>query len=98
MKQKAKSTYSYPIVADWSVAELVAVTEFFQNIERAYEQPQGVLRADLMASYADFQTINPARTEQNQLRREFERSSGFDIYAVLQAAAAQPTAKLIKLN
>ncbi|USS87284.1 UPF0223 family protein [Fructilactobacillus hinvesii] len=98
MKKRTNDIYSYPIVEDWSRAELLEVTEFFRNIERAYEQPHGVQREQLMQSYQRFQDINPARTEQNQLRLEFERNSGFDIYQVLKQAGSNPNAKWIKID
>ncbi|USS86419.1 UPF0223 family protein [Fructilactobacillus cliffordii] len=98
MKKRTNDTYSYPVVEDWSVVELTDVTEFFRNVERAYEQSHGVKREQLVKSFQRFQEINPARTEQNQLRREFERNSGFDVYQVLKQVEANPQAKWIKIN
>ncbi|USS90921.1 UPF0223 family protein [Fructilactobacillus carniphilus] len=98
MKKRTNDTYSYPIVEDWSVIELTDVTEFFRNIERAYEQPHGVNREQLIKSFQRFQAINPSRTEQNQLQREFERNSGFDVYQVLKQVEATPQVKWIKVN
>ncbi|ANZ58032.1 hypothetical protein BGL34_02145 [Fructilactobacillus lindneri] len=98
MVRKTNETYSYPIVEDWSTEELTDVTEFFRNIERAYDLPNGVNRQKLLNSFRRFQEINPSRTEQNNLRREFERNSGFDIYHTLKKAKENPKIKNIKQN
>ncbi|WP_395378693.1 UPF0223 family protein [Fructilactobacillus frigidiflavus] len=95
MAKKTDQNYAYPIVEDWSMQELIDVTEFFRNVERAYDE-HGVNRQKLLDSYAQFQEINPARTEQNQLRRDFEKDSGLDIYQVLKNAQTHPNVKNIK--
>ncbi|WP_429971230.1 UPF0223 family protein [Fructilactobacillus sp. Tb1] len=95
MARKTDQNYAYPIVEDWSMEELIDVTEFFRNIERAYDE-HGINRQKLMDSFRRFQEINPSRTEQNKLRRDFEQDSGLDIYQVLKNAKEHPKTKNIK--
>ncbi|CAJ1187427.1 UPF0223 family protein [Fructilactobacillus sanfranciscensis] len=95
MAKKTDQNYAYPIVEDWSMQELIDVTEFFRNIERAYDE-HGVNRQKLIDSFRRFQEINPARTEQNNLRRDFEKNSNLDIYQVLKNAQEHPKTKNIK--
>lgn len=95
MAKKTDQNYAYPIVEDWSMQELIDVTEFFRNIERAYDE-HGVNRQKLRDSFHRFQTINPSRTEQNKLRRDFEQDSGLSVYQVLKNANEHSNVKNIK--
>ncbi|WP_413627098.1 UPF0223 family protein [Fructilactobacillus vespulae] len=96
MQRKTDGNYEYPIIEDWTRTELIDVTKFFSSVEMAYYDDHGVNREQLLDSYAKFQKINPARTEQNSLRREFETNSGLDIYHLLKKAQENPNLKRIK--
>ncbi|CAM2827340.1 UPF0223 family protein [Fructilactobacillus fructivorans] len=95
MPQKTNESYSYPIVDDWSRKELIDVCHFFENIEMAYNK-SGVSRKNLMDSYHRFCEINPAKVEQNNLQRDFEKQSELDVYHVMKLARDNPGIKTIK--
>jgi len=85
----AEEDYAYPLRADWSTAEIVTVTTFYQMIEVAYERPQGVQSADLIAAYRKFQTIVPQKFEEKSIDQEFEAVSGYSIYHTMKQARQQ---------
>jgi len=85
----AEEDYAYPLRADWSTAEIVTVTTFYQQIEAAYERSQGVAAADLIAAYRKFQEIVPQKFEEKNIDREFEEVSGYSIYRTMKQARQQ---------
>ncbi|MCH5465418.1 UPF0223 family protein [Levilactobacillus tujiorum] len=86
---QSSSNYEYPLQANWSTADIVAVTTLYQRVEDAYELNQGVAAADLLAAYRGFQTVVPQKFEEKQLGREFEQASGYSIYRTVKQAREQ---------
>lgn len=87
--------YAYPINADWSTAELETVIHFLAAVEDAYEV--GTTAERVLATYAEFKKVMPAKSEEKAYGRDFARVSGYQLYDVVQAAKEQQTGKL-KLN
>ncbi|WP_338217769.1 UPF0223 family protein [Lacticaseibacillus salsurivasis] len=81
-----KPNYEYPLDLDWSQAEMVKVTTFYQLVEDAYEK--GVNRANLQAAYQGFKQVVPTKGEERQLGRAFEAVSGYSFYRVVKQAQA----------
>lgn len=76
--------YSYPIEETWTAEEITDVVLFFSMIEQAYES--SVDRDDLLVAYRKFKTIVPAKNEEGAYFSEFERSSTYSSYHVIQKA------------
>ncbi|EKK20295.1 hypothetical protein B808_1101 [Fructilactobacillus florum 8D] len=94
--ERRSDNYEYPLFDDWTTAELMEVLEFFRNIERAYQDPRGVQREQLLQSYRNFQKINPAPADQHQLQRSFEARSGLDGFHLIKKARDCPELNWIK--
>lgn len=67
--------YSYPLDLDWSTEEIIAVTHFYQMIEKGYES--GVKKEALSQSYREFKQIVPSKAEEKTLFKEFEKVSNY---------------------
>ncbi len=78
--------YNYPLRMDWSTDEMIAVTEFYTVIEKAYEE--GVKRNDVLIAYEKFKKIVPSKAEEKTLFREFEQASGYKSYPIVKAASS----------
>lgn len=78
--------YNYPLRHDWSTDEMIAVTEFYTVIEKAYEE--GARRNDILTAYENFKKIVPSKAEEKTLFREFEKASGYKSYPIVRAASA----------
>ncbi|MEH7387834.1 UPF0223 family protein [Bacillus sp. JJ1521] len=76
--------YQYPISLDWSTNEVVDVIAFFECVERAYEK--GIAREQMMKAYKRFKEIVPSKSEEKQVCGEFEETSGYSAYRVIQKA------------
>ena len=76
--------YQYPISYDWSTDEVVDVIAFFECVERAYEK--GIARDKMMQAYKRFKEIVPSKAEEKQVCGEFEETSGYSAYRVIQKA------------
>ncbi len=76
--------YNYPIDADWSMEEIIEVTNFFNKIEDAYEAE--VAAEDVIAAYRAFKRIVPSKAEEKTLFREFAASSSYESYPVVKRA------------
>ncbi|MCI1986802.1 MAG: UPF0223 family protein [Lactobacillus sp.] len=81
-----KPNYQYPLDMDWTTAEMIKVTTFYQLVEDAYEH--GVDRDNLLAAYRGFKTVVPDKATEKTLGREFESVSGYSLYAVVKEARA----------
>lgn len=88
------SGYQYPLRADWSTEEIVAVIDFFNKIEQAYESQ--VKREDLMSAYRAFKSVVPSIAEEKTLCREFEEGSGYAAYPVVKKMKATENGEMIK--
>lgn len=80
------NNYAYPLQADWSTEDIVAVTTLYQRVEDAYELPQGVARTTLLTAYQAFQRVVPQKFEEKQLDQAFEAAAGYSIYRTIKAA------------
>ncbi|WP_342525948.1 UPF0223 family protein [Chryseomicrobium sp. FSL W7-1435] len=76
--------YSYPLSFDWTTEEMVAVVEFYQAIEEAYEK--GITRDKVMTHYKKFKEVVRSIAEEKTSFREFEEASGYSAYPVVKAA------------
>lgn len=76
--------YQYPMNFDWTTDETIAVIQFFQCVERAYEK--GISKDELMTSYRRFKEIVPSKAEEKTLCNEFEEISGYSSYKVVKKA------------
>ncbi len=85
--------YQYPISLDWSTDEVVDVITFFECVEMAYEK--GVAREQIMKAYKRFKEIVPSKAEEKQVCGEFEETSGYSAYRVIQKA--KQNTELIKM-
>lgn len=91
-----QNNYSYPLMEDWNQSELVAVINFYQLVEQAYENNQGVARREFLSAYNKFLHIVPSKMEQKQLEKEFKTVSTYDAYQVFKMAQSSE-AKYIKM-
>ncbi len=76
--------YQYPISYDWNTDEVVDVITFFECVEKAYEK--GISREKIMQAYKRFKEIVPSKSEEKQVCGEFEETSGYSAYRVIQKA------------
>lgn len=91
-----QNNYSYPLIEDWNQSELLAVINFYQLVEQAYENSQGVSRSEFLNAYKEFTNIVPSKMEQKQLEKEFKAVSTYDAYQVFKATK-NSEAKYIKM-
>lgn len=82
--------YNYPLRADWSMDEIITVTEFYTAIEAAYEQ--GIKQSELLVAYNRFKEIVPSKAEEKTLFNEFEKASGYKSYPIVKEAKVGETA------
>ena len=85
--------YQYPISYDWSTDEVVDVIAFFECVEQAYEK--GITKEKMMQAYKRFKEIVPSKAEEKQVCGEFEETSGYSAYRVIQKA--KENMELIKM-
>ncbi|WP_059104979.1 UPF0223 family protein [Shouchella shacheensis] len=83
-----------PINDDWSQEEVVAVAQFFDTVERAYEE--GVKGETLLAFYREFKAIVPSKAEEKQLFRQVDKQTGHSCFKAIKAAQSE-SKKTIKL-
>ncbi len=76
--------YQYPVSLDWSTNEVVDVLAFFECVEKAYEK--GIAREQMMNAYKRFKEIVPGKSEEKKVCGEFEETSGYSAYRVIQKA------------
>ncbi|MBS2968811.1 UPF0223 family protein [Metabacillus sp. KIGAM252] len=88
--------YQYPLAADWSTEEIIDAVQFFENVEKAYEQ--GISREDFMNSYRRFKEIVPSKAEEKSLCDEFEEVSGYSSYRTVKKAKASEDGDRIKMS
>ncbi|KZZ83004.1 MULTISPECIES: UPF0223 family protein [Bacillaceae] len=87
--------YQYPLSADWSTEEIIDAVQFFENVEKAYEQ--GISREDFMNSYRRFKEIVPGKAEEKNLCDEFEEVSGYSSYRTVKKAKDSEDGNRIKM-
>lgn len=86
--------YTYPFSLDWSTEEIVDVVQFFEAIEKAYEN--GVKREELMKKYRRFKEIVPSIAEEKTYFREFEKESGYISFPIIKKMKEQSENAIIK--
>lgn len=86
--------YTYPFSIDWSTDEIVAVVQFFEAIENAYEK--GVKREELLQKYRRFKEIVPSIAEEKTYFREFEKESGYASYPIVKLMKEKEDGSIIR--
>jgi len=86
--------YTYPFSLDWSTEEIVDVVQFFEAIEKAYEN--GIKREELMKRYRRFKEIVPSIAEEKTYFREFEKESGYVSFPIIKKMKEQSEDTIIK--
>ena len=86
--------YTYPFSLDWSTEEIVDVVQFFEAIEKAYEN--GIKREELMKRYRRFKEIVPSIAEEKTYFREFEKESGYVSFPIIKKMKEQSENTIIK--
>ncbi|MEK3978228.1 UPF0223 family protein [Psychrobacillus sp. FSL K6-2836] len=86
--------YTYPFSLDWSTEEIVDVVQFFEAIEKAYEN--GIKREELMKRYRRFKEIVPSIAEEKSYFREFEKESGYVSFPIIKKMKEQSDSAIIK--
>lgn len=76
--------YNYPLDINWSTDEITSVLHFLNQVEKAYESK--VDANQLLESYRVFKEIVTSKSQEKQIDREFEKSSGYSTYRALQKA------------
>lgn len=80
--------YQYPLDLDWTNDEMMDVIHFFNKIENYYES--SVKGEEVKKAYKSFKKIVPGKAEEKQLFKEFEKSSGYNSYKVVQEVNKNP--------
>jgi len=80
--------YQYPLDLDWTNDEMMDVIHFFNKIENYYES--SVKAEEVKKAYKSFKQIVPGKAEEKQLFKEFEKSSGYNSYKVVQEVNKNP--------
>mgnify|MGYP000240197957 FL=1 len=88
--------YSYPLNTDWTTEEMVAVVQFFEVIELAYEK--GVKREVVMTRYKRFKEIVPSQAEEKTICREFEEASKYVPYRVVKLAKELADGQIVRMK
>jgi len=88
--------YQYPIDHEWSTDEIIDVINFFQQIEKAYEQ--GIERDQLMNAYRRFKEIVPSKSEEKKICGEFEEMSGYSTYRTIQLSKERQSGDKIRMK
>ncbi|MEK3952885.1 MAG: UPF0223 family protein [Psychrobacillus psychrotolerans] len=86
--------YTYPFSLDWSTEEIVDVVQFFEAIEKAYEN--GIKREELLKRYRRFKEIVPSIAEEKTYFREFEKESGYISFPIIKKMKEQSENIIIK--
>jgi uncharacterized protein YktA (UPF0223 family) len=77
---------------DWKMEETLAVIQFFQCVEQAYEK--GINRETFLDAYRKFKEIVPSKAEEKTLYKEFEESSGYSSYPVVKKAKDEAVSRI----
>lgn len=84
--------YQYPLDLDWSTDEMVAVTNMWTVVEKAYES--GIEAAVFLSVYKQFKEVVKSIGEEKRLGNEFQRVSGYSLYRSVQQAKKQEKGRL----
>ena len=86
--------YQYPIDYDWSTDETIDVINFFQCIEKAYEN--GISKESIMKAYRRFKEIVPGKSDEKNIFDEFEETSGYSSYLIIKKVRQVGEGEIIK--
>ncbi len=78
--------YQYPLPDGLKTSEIVDVINFYNQIEKAYENSRGVSSTELVDSFNKFRKIIPTKMEQKQLEDQFKKQSGYDSFEIIKQA------------
>jgi len=87
--------YQYPLDQAWSTEEIIDVIDYFQKIEKAYEN--GVERDKFLAAYRRFKEIVPGKAQERKICDEFEEVSGFSSYLTLKVVKEKKSGEKVKM-
>ncbi|MGT2887286.1 UPF0223 family protein [Streptococcus didelphis] len=76
--------YHYPLDINWSTDEIGSVLHFLNQVELAYENK--VEASKLLDAYQTFKKIVPSKSQEKQIDREFQKSSGYSTYQAVKKA------------
>ena len=76
--------YSYPLDFSWSTEEISSVLSFLNQVEKAYEG--GVEASIVLDRYAAFKSVVKSKSQEKQIDRDFQTTSGYSSYQVVKAA------------
>lgn len=86
--------YEYPFDTDWSMDEIVVVINFYNCIEKAYEE--GIDKKELMSHYREFKKIVDSKSLEKQYDKKFKDVSGYSIYETMKKAKELDFIKMAK--
>lgn len=86
------NTYSYPLEGYWSTREMLAVVDFYNQVEASYET--GTSSVALLMAYRSFKQVIPSKGEEKRLGQLFYQVSGYSSYMAITAAKANPEGRV----
>ena len=92
----ANMEYQYPLDETWSTKEIIDVIEYFQKLEKAYEN--GVDRDEILAAYRRFKEIVPGKAQERKICDEFEEISGFSSYQTIKVVKEKNSGEKVKMK
>ncbi|KRN88931.1 UPF0223 family protein [Ligilactobacillus ceti] len=90
-----KQMISYPLMPEWSTAEIIIMSEFFMAVEQIYTT--GIDREEFLNKYQEYIKVEPSKMAQKQLDRAFSQESGYSIYQAVKFAQAS-SKKQVKIQ
>lgn len=87
-----QENYQYPLPEGVTTAELLKVTDLYQQVERLYESHCD--RDTFLKAYQAFKTVIPSKAEEKQLDRAFQKESGYSIYRAVKFVQAHQRQQL----
>lgn len=88
--------YQYPIDYHWSTDEIVDVINFYEAVEKAFEN--GIERDALMNAYRRFKEIVPSKAQEKSITAEFEEVSGYSAFQTIKKAKEAPSGERILMK
>ncbi|WP_100404618.1 UPF0223 family protein [Bacillus solitudinis] len=85
-----------PISLDWTTEEVIDVIEFFQGIEKAYEN--GIKRERILALYQRFKEIVPSKSEEKQIFKKFDEDSNVSCYHTIKKAREETGNSIVRMT
>lgn len=76
--------YTYPLDINWSTDDITSVLHFLNQVELAYEKK--VDAQQLLEAYQCFKTVVTSKSQEKQIDRDFEKSSGYSTYQAVKKA------------